>query len=281
MRLIHWWRYCCLIDCALHDPFGRRINYLRVSVTDRCNLRCIYCMPEHGIERIAHEDILSFEEIAEFVRAGVDLGIDKIRLTGGEPLVRKGVVSLVRLLAEIRGIRDLAMTTNGVLLEEYSALLKEAGLHRLNISLDTVDPARFSGITRRDHLPAVLRGIDAAARAGFSIKLNCVIRESRRESDALAVEEYGRARGFEVRFIRRMDLGSGIFHAVEGGEGGHCPACNRLRLTASGMLYPCLFCDECIDIKKSGYHEALRRAVGAKPLRGTRSLDKFMINTGG
>ena len=132
----------------MYDKFNRRINYLRISVTDRCNLRCFYCMPECGVELMKHEDILRFEEVVELVKVAVGMGIDKVRITGGEPLVRKGIVGFIAELSKIHGIRDLAMTTNGMLLHEFAEPLKDAGLHRINISLDTLNRERFKNITQ-------------------------------------------------------------------------------------------------------------------------------------
>jgi len=158
------------------DRYGRLIDYLRVSVTDRCNLRCIYCMPEEGVQLCSHDEILRYEEIVAVVRAAAELGISKIRLTGGEPLVRLGIVDLVRELAAVPGIEDLAMTTNGTLLARYAADLAEAGLRRVNISLDTLQPARFRAITRRGDLRDTLAGIDAANSAGLTpVKINTVV----------------------------------------------------------------------------------------------------------
>src|SRR5664280_2578531 len=158
------------------DRFNREINYLRISVTDRCNLRCRYCMPEEGIRLLRHEDILSFDEITGFTKAAVRNGITKVRITGGEPLVRKGIVSLVKMVASIDGIKDLSMTTNGVMLKEFALDLKKAGLHRVNISLDTADPDRFSQITRGGNINDVMSGIISAKDAGLlPVKINCVI----------------------------------------------------------------------------------------------------------
>src|SRR5690348_6895248 len=159
----------------LIDKFGRVHDNLRISVTDRCNIRCFYCMPEEGVRFMDRAEILSFEEIERFVHAAVPLGISKLRITGGEPLVRRDLARLIEKLAQIEGIRDIALTTNGVLLEQQARDLYRAGLRRLNIHLDTLDRQRFQQITRRDDLPRVLAGIDAAVAAGFqSLKLNIV-----------------------------------------------------------------------------------------------------------
>lgn len=160
----------------LIDKYNRKIDYLRISVTDRCNLRCIYCMPSYGIVNKAHQELLSFEEIVEIVKAAVHLGIDKIRLTGGEPLVRKNLVNLISLLSNIEGINDISMTTNGILLKEYAAELKKAGLKRLNISLDSLRQDRYKFITRQGRLEDVLEGIRKSQELGFSpLKINCLL----------------------------------------------------------------------------------------------------------
>src|ERR1700693_5308311 len=160
---------------ALVDTFGRLHDNLRISVTDRCNIRCFYCMPEEDVKYAPREEILSFEEIERFVRVAVSLGVTKIRVTGGEPLVRKGLPVLIRMLSGIPGIRDLALTTNGVLLAKQAEALYEAGLRRLNVHLDTLDRERFLRITRRDELDKVLEGLDVARQLGFGpIKINAV-----------------------------------------------------------------------------------------------------------
>src|ERR1035437_1713558 len=158
------------------DRFNRHINYLRISVTDRGNLRCTYCMPEEGIRLLDHSDILTYEEITAFTRLAVSNGITKVRLTGGEPLVRKNIVELVSMLSQIDGLEDLSMTTNGILLSTFASDLKKAGLNRINISLDTMNPDQYSQITKNGELAKVLEGIDAAFQAGLKpIKINCVL----------------------------------------------------------------------------------------------------------
>lgn len=260
----------------MFDSYNRRIHYLRVSVTDRCNLRCAYCMPEEGVTLLPRAGILSFEEIVDLVREGVALGIDKIRLTGGEPLLRRNVTELVAALAAIRGVTDLAMTTNGCRLADLAVPLRRAGLRRINISLDSLDPVSFAEITRGGNLHEVLAGIDAAAAAGFSpIKLNCVVRESPDEEDARAVAEFGHARGMPVRFIRRMNTAAGRFWRVVGGDGGLCSACNRLRVTSDGRIFPCLFNDVSYSVREMGAREALLAAAHNKPHMGTSSANRF------
>jgi GTP 3',8-cyclase len=266
----------------MYDSFNRMVNYLRISVTDRCNLRCSYCMPAEGIVPMAHVDILTFEEILAITRYGAERGINKVRITGGEPLVRKGIVSLVKMLSGVSGVNDLSMTTNGILLEQFALPLAEAGLRRINISLDTVSPDRFSTITRGGDLNMVLRGIEAAASAGLSpLKINCVIREDEHEPDAGEVAAWGSAHGHEVRFIRLMDLHAGQFSQVIGGEGGNCASCNRLRLTANGRLKPCLFSNSGFDVRELGIAEAFDRAVAHKPACGTVNTTGAFYNIGG
>ena len=192
---------------ALIDSFGRTHTNLRISVTDRCNIRCFYCMPEQGVEFVPRQEILSYEEIERFVRIAAPLGIDKLRVTGGEPLVRKDLPVLIRRLAAIPGIHDLALTTNGVALAELAEPLYEAGLRRINVHLDTLDRQRFRQITRRDDLDRVLEGIAAARRVGFHpIKLNAVAVKNLVEPDVAPLARYAREQGFEVRFIEFMPL---------------------------------------------------------------------------
>jgi cyclic pyranopterin phosphate synthase len=191
----------------LADTFGRIHDNLRVSVTDRCNIRCFYCMPETGVQFVPRAEILDFEEIERFVRIAAGLGITKLRVTGGEPLLRRDLPLLIRRLAAIPGIRDLALTTNGVLLGELAGPLYEAGLRRLNVHLDTLDRERFLKIARRDDLDRVLDGLQAAKRAGFSnIKLNAVSVKGLVEPDIVPLARCARSNGFEARFIEFMPL---------------------------------------------------------------------------
>ena len=191
----------------LVDSFGRVHDNLRISVTDRCNIRCFYCMPETDVKFVARSEILDFEEIERFVRVAVGLGITKLRVTGGEPLVRRDLPVLVKRLAAIPGIRDLALTTNGVLLPELAEALHAAGLRRLNVHLDTLDRERFQRITRRDDLGRVLEGLALAKRLGFSqIKLNAVAVKDLVEPDIVPLALYARENGFEVRYIEFMPL---------------------------------------------------------------------------
>jgi cyclic pyranopterin phosphate synthase len=191
----------------LIDGFGRVHDNLRISVTDRCNIRCFYCMPETEVRFVERAEILDFEEIERFARIAASLGVRKLRVTGGEPLVRRDLPLLIRRLAAIPGITDLALTTNGVLLPELAAPLYEAGLRRLNVHLDTLDRERFRQITRRDDLEKVLEGLAAAKRLGFQgTKLNAVAVKNLVEPDIVPLARYARENGFEVRYIEFMPL---------------------------------------------------------------------------
>lgn len=192
----------------MRDTFRREIDYLRLSVTDFCNYRCIYCMPEEGIPRRPHGDILRVEEIAELARAAVDCGVKKIRLTGGEPLVRHGILDICRELGDIPGLETLCMTTNGALLPQYAAALRDAGVSRLNLSLDTLDPARFRALTRRGDLADALDGLHAALDAGFDrVKVNAVLLRGMEDSDIRALIGLTADPGVDMRFIELMPMG--------------------------------------------------------------------------
>lgn len=261
------------------DSYARAITYLRISITDRCNYRCRYCMPDGGIEKCAHEDICSLEELRDMAAAAARCGVKKIRVTGGEPLVRRGAVDFCRMLAEIPGVEELCVTTNGSLLAEQAAALREAGVTRLNISLDTLNEERFRAITRLGTLSDVLRGIEAAERAGFEkIKLNCVLLGGVNDDEIADFAALTRAHDWQVRFIERMPMGCGRdfgaylpaqavlercpeleaishdgvaacyrFPGAKGTVGliapmshAFCSECSRVRITADGKLKPCL-----------------------------------------
>jgi len=265
----------------MFDRFNRPINYLRISVTDRCNLRCTYCMPEEGIRLLDHSDILSFEEITDFTRMAVVNGITKVRLTGGEPLVRKGIVELVAMLAQIEGLEDLSMTTNGILLHKFAPELKIAGLNRVNISLDTVSSDNYCLNTRNGDLKQVLEGIDAAGKAGLEpIKINCVLL-GQPDEETRELKQFCEDRGLKLRFIHQMNLKTGEFSTVEGGEGGNCSKCNRVRLLANGDIKPCLFSDLAYNIRELGHQEALNLSLGNKPKAGTYNKSGEFYNIGG
>lgn len=200
----------------MEDSFGRNINYLRISLTDRCNLRCKYCMPEDGIDKCDHSDILSLEEIYEIIVNFVELGVDKIRFTGGEPLVRKGIVDLISKVSRLEGIRDIAMTTNGIFLKDMASDLKAAGLKRVNISLDTLNSEKYKTITRCGDLQKVLDGIKEAKRVGLTpIKINTVLIGGFNEDEIESLVDLTRKDNIDVRFIELMPIGEASSWAKE------------------------------------------------------------------
>jgi cyclic pyranopterin phosphate synthase len=239
-------------------------------------------MPAEGVPLLQHSDILSFDEIFQLTQTAVSMGVDKVRITGGEPLVRRGIVDLIKMLAAIPGIRDLAMTTNGILLNKYAQPLADAGLDRVNISLDTLDAEKYKSITRLGKLSNALTGIEAADKAGLHpIKINCVIKAHSSEADAQAVKAFAMEHGYQVRFIPEMDLETGSFGIVEGGDGGNCKKCNRLRLTSDGKIKPCLFSDLAYDVRELGPQKAIEKALKNKPRSGTVNHINHFNNIGG
>jgi cyclic pyranopterin phosphate synthase len=223
---------------GLSDSFQRPINYLRISVTDRCNLRCIYCMPPEGVDLMPHRDILSYEEIYTIAQAAAELGMDKIRITGGEPLVRLGLPELIKMLAGIKTINDIALTTNGVLLADYAAELKAAGLKRVNISLDTLNPAKFRRITRgQSELEQVLEGIEAAKRVGLEpVKLNMVVMAGINDDELIDFAAKTIDQEWHVRFIELMPVNGDVNNAPRFVAAGEM----KKRLEPLGELEPCL-----------------------------------------
>lgn len=197
---------------GLIDSWGRCIDYLRISVTDRCNLRCRYCLPGEGIELKPHEDILSFEEIAKIAQASVVLGIKKIRLTGGEPLIRKDVANLIARISSLKGLEDLSLTTNGLLLEDYAQELKNAGLKRINLSLDSLDEEKFRFISRGGELKKVLAGIDKALESGFNpLKINTVVIRGFNDDEIRNFLEFSQKKSIIIRFMEFMPTENGLF----------------------------------------------------------------------
>ena len=266
----------------MYDSYNREINYLRISVTDRCNLACSYCRPEQLVAASVRNEILDFEEITRIVQALVPMGITKIRLTGGEPLVRKGVDELVGMIAGTEGIREITMTTNGQLLAGMAGRLARAGLNRVNISLDTLDRKRYREITRGGELHRVIKGIDAAVKAGLSpVKINCVVTPDTTSGEMEELKRFCSSMHLQLRFIRQMNLGKGKFWKVEGGEGGQCRICNRLRLTADGRFIPCLFNNKEFSIKEFGIEGAFNRAVQEKPEKGRVNSRNTFYGIGG
>ncbi|MEA5059918.1 MAG: GTP 3',8-cyclase MoaA [Candidatus Pelethousia sp.] len=295
----------------MRDGFGRSIDYLRLSVTDRCNLRCQYCMPEAGVFLREHTDILRVEECVAIAEAAVRLGIKKIRITGGEPLVRRGILEICRGIGALSGLNELCLTTNGLLLERYAEDLRKAGVTRLNISLDTLDAKKYRGITRWGELSNALAGIQAAEDAGFAnIKINTVLIGGINGDEIPALVELTRDKPYEVRFIELMPLGECanwdpsrfipaevVLHACPGlvpcpargvAERYHIPGyrgtvglirpmshrfcgeCNRIRVTADGMLKPCLHSGEEIPLRGlagDALLAAIENGIEKKPLR--------------
>ncbi|MHB8281387.1 MAG: GTP 3',8-cyclase MoaA [bacterium] len=202
-------------DNFLIDGFGRQITYLRISLTDRCNLRCVYCMPEDGVKLIEHSEMLSYEEILKFVNILASHGVNKIRITGGEPLVRKGMINFIENLSSISGIKDISMTTNGILLDKYAQDLYNAGLKRINISLDSLNNETFSKITRGGNLDAVLKGISAAKAAGFEpIKINTVLIRGTNDNELMNFISFAIENELNLRFIEYMPIGQNISRTI-------------------------------------------------------------------
>lgn len=292
------------------DKYGRQIDYMRISVTELCNLRCRYCMPEEGIVKRDHEEMMTAAETIDAVKAAVSLGVKKIRVTGGEPLVKRGIVELCENIAAIDGVEELCMTTNGTLLPGYARELRAAGVDRVNISLDTLKADRYKEITRIGELSEALSGIEAAFEAGFEkVKINTVLMGGFNDDE---IEDFVRLtidRPLEVRFIELMPIGGGIefekarfiscvrvlesvpglepldmtdgvaaMYALPGAKGrvglirpiscDFCEGCNKIRLTADGMLKPCLHSGAEISIKgrsREEMTEVIREAILSKP----------------
>jgi len=219
------------------DAYNRPISYLRISVTDRCNLRCVYCMPPEGVPWRPHDEILRYEEIETVARAAAELGVSKLRLTGGEPLVRHGLVDLVRKLSAVPGVDDLALTTNGTLLAGWAAALRRAGLKRVNISLDTLRAERFAEITRGGHLEDVLAGIEAAEEAGLvPIKINTVVVRGLNDDEVVDFARRTQEDGWNVRFIELMPIGNN--QLADAGWRARCVPADEIRRQIEAALGP-------------------------------------------
>ncbi|WP_408956608.1 GTP 3',8-cyclase MoaA [Natroniella sp. ANB-PHB2] len=322
------------------DPLGRKIDYLRIAITDRCNLRCQYCMPEEGVKSLSQQRILRYEELIKVVQVGARLGIKKVRLTGGDPLVRKGVVNFVQMLNKIEGIEEISLTTNGLLLEEKGQGLLEAGLDRVNISLDTLEQGKFREITKIGGFKQVWAGIEKALELELApIKINMVLMKGINDDEVFDFINLTREYPLHVRFIEFMPIGGkrseqeekylsiaelkrkikerekllpskfvigngpANYYRVAGASGtigfispisNHfCTSCNRIRLTATGYLRPCLCSDDEINLKElirnnSNQERLMERfleAVTYKPkqhhLGEETSLVKHMSQIGG
>lgn len=283
----------------LVDRFNRSINYLRISITDRCNLHCVYCLPPDGERRLKHKEILRYEEILRIVRIAIKMGIKKVRLTGGEPFVRKGVQDFISMLTSIKDLDDISLTTNGVYLKDNLDVLKASGIKRINVSIDSLNRERYKEITRFDYFDEVWEGIEKAKDMGFyPIKLNAVIMKDINDNEVLDFGRLAIEQPYHIRFIEcmpvgfdnspafipnpeikktlvnkfgplipvfpgkndgpseryRFDEGKGEIGFISPISNSFCQGCNRLRLTANGMLLPCLLSNIEIDIK-----EPLRR----------------------
>lgn len=300
---------------ALIDPFNRTINYLRVSITEKCNYKCSYCMPEEGAHPEGHHsEYLSFDELAKIIGAFVDLGVSKVRITGGEPLVRKGVPDFVKQIHQFKGLQEIALSTNAHFLDKYAHDLKAAGLNRCNISIDTLKPKLFEHITRGGNLQKVLDGVDAGIAAGLQpMKFNCVVMKGTNHTEIEAMVDYGIEKGIEVRFIEMMPIGSAgislmdqhypmdkilsrikshvgadLIPTTEKSHAGpaknflikgtdakigvisavsqhFCEACNRVRLTSTGVLALCLGQEDAVDlrtpVRAGASHEELKEII--------------------
>lgn len=278
----------------MKDYYGRKIDYMRISITDRCNLRCRYCMPD-GISLIPMEDILTYEEIVLICRLAVSLGINKFKITGGEPLVRKGCPSLIAALKKIPGLEQVTMTTNGILLGEQLDCLLEAGLDAVNVSLDTLDPRRYEAITGFPHLKKVKDSIYSAVESGLPVKVNTVLQLGVNDDEWRPLMELAKEQKLDVRFIELMPIGFGktsqmvsnsqllewvqgiypevsvdekthgngpaLYYRIPGFQGGvgfisamhgkFCDSCNRIRMTSTGELKPCLCYQESVSVREA------------------------------
>lgn len=264
------------------DQFNREIHYLRISITDKCNLRCTYCMPEDGVPFKPHSAIMSFEEIVKVVETAAELGINKIRLTGGEPLVRKDVVELVRMIKAVKGIEHLGMTTNGVLLDKLALPLRDAGMDSINISMDTLNPERYKKITRIGDISYTLKGIDAAISAGFEkIKINVVVMENSPDNEIKDIQNFCNKKGLILQLINHYDLSSEKKNTYKFDRPPKCAICNRIRLTADGILKPCLHSNQEIPVNPGDIISSLKQTILDKPENGSVCTNRSMIEIGG
>lgn len=276
----------------LIDQFGRKINYLRISVTQRCNFRCLYCMPKIPFNHQPKENLLSFEELFLFVKVAIDEGIEKIRITGGEPLLRKDLSVFIKMINDYKKGLDLAITTNGFLLKDFAKDLKDAGLKRLNISLDTLESKKAKILAQKDVLDSVLAGIDEALSVGLKVKLNTVVLKGLNDDELIPLLEFAKSKNIQIRFtefmenihaygklqglkrdeiiqilsqkyqvklIKKAEKAPVSIYSADGYEFGiidphsheFCDSCNRIRLSAEGLLIPCLYFDEALSIKEA------------------------------
>ncbi|EOF7236538.1 GTP 3',8-cyclase MoaA [Campylobacter coli] len=276
----------------LIDQFGRKINYLRISVTQRCNFRCLYCMPKIPFNHQPKENLLSFEELFLFVKVAIDEGIEKIRITGGEPLLRKDLSVFIKMINDYKKDLDLAITTNGFLLKDFAKDLKDAGLKRLNISLDTLESKKAKILAQKDVLDSVLAGIDEALSISLKVKLNTVALKGLNDDELIPLLEFAKSKNIQIRFIEFMEnihaygklqglkrdeiiqilsqkyqvklikkaekapvsiysADDYEFGIIDPHSHEFCDSCNRIRLSAEGLLIPCLYFDEALSIKEA------------------------------
>ncbi|EAH4495755.1 GTP 3',8-cyclase MoaA [Campylobacter jejuni] len=286
----------------LIDQFGRKINYLRISVTQRCNFRCLYCMPKIPFDYQPKENLLSFEELFLFVKAAIDEGIEKIRITGGEPLLRKDLSIFIKMISDYKRDIDLAITTNGFLLKDFAKDLKNAGLKRLNISLDTLDHKKAKTLAQKDILDSVLSGIDEALNLDLKVKLNTVALKNLNDDELISLLEFAKSKKAQIRFIEFMENTHAYgklqglkrdeiiqilsqkyqiqlikkdekapvsiykaddyeFGIIDPHSHEFCDSCNRIRLSAEGLLIPCLYFDEALSIKEAVRKGDIKAAV--------------------
>ena len=286
----------------LIDQFGRKINYLRISVTQRCNFRCLYCMPKIPFDYQPKENLLSFEELFLFVKAAIDEGIEKIRITGGEPLLRKDLSIFIKMINDYKSDIDLAITTNGFLLKDFAKDLKNAGLKRLNISLDTLDHKKAKTLAQKDVLDSVLSGIDEALNLDLKVKLNTVALKNLNDDELISLLEFAKSKKAQIRFIEFMENTHAYgklqglkrdeiiqilsqkyqiqlikkdekapvsiykaddyeFGIIDPHSHEFCDSCNRIRLSAEGLLIPCLYFDEALSIKEAVRKGDIKAAV--------------------
>ncbi|HED6777133.1 TPA: GTP 3',8-cyclase MoaA [Campylobacter jejuni] len=286
----------------LIDQFGRKINYLRISVTQRCNFRCLYCMPKIPFDYQPKENLLSFKELFLFVKAAIDEGIEKIRITGGEPLLRKDLSIFIKMINDYKSDIDLAITTNGFLLKDFAKDLKNAGLKRLNISLDTLDHKKAKTLAQKDILDSVLSGIDEVLNLDLKVKLNTVALKNLNDDELISLLEFAKSKKAQIRFIEFMENTHAYgklqglkrdeiiqilsqkyqiqlikkdekapvsiykaddyeFGIIDPHSHEFCDSCNRIRLSAEGLLIPCLYFDEALSIKEAVRKGDIKAAV--------------------
>ncbi len=265
----------------MYDSFGRNIRYLRISVTDRCNLRCRYCMPEEGVPHLSHDRILSFESIADIARAAWTLGFDKFRFTGGEPLVRRDFSSLVGMMRSALPDSTLAMTTNGTLLAPLARQLRSAGLDSVNVSLDTLDPEEYRAITRGGRLGDALDGIEEAIKAGLAVKLNVVVAPETDPASLEAIADYAASRGAAMQRIREYRMDQEKLDDDSFDRPPRCSSCDRIRLSAAGELRPCLHSDAGCQVDFSDLRGSIEDCVMAKPGHGAECSTHGVYSIGG